>query len=90
MESFTDFHLFSFLAVLVCGATLWYERSRRASTALRSKYLLLSLAAMAAVGVMQTAVWALKVPAWSQVFVLSGILSFIAKSTMYRRGLPTW
>lgn len=23
-------------------------------------------------------------------FVLSGILGFIAKSTMYRRGLPTW
>jgi hypothetical protein len=23
-------------------------------------------------------------------FVLSGILSFIAKSVMYRRGLPTW
>ena len=23
-------------------------------------------------------------------FVLSGVLAFIAKSTMYRRGLPTW
>ncbi len=23
-------------------------------------------------------------------FVLSGILGFVAKSTMYRRGLPTW
>ena len=78
MESFADFHLFSFLAVLVCGATLCYERGRRQAAPERSKFLLISLGALATVGILQTAVWALNVPAWSQVFVLSGILYFLA------------
>jgi len=78
VESFIDFHLFSFLAVLVAGGTIWYERSRRKSDARRSKYLLFALAAMALVCALQFAVWMLDVPAWSQVFVLSGLLYFLA------------
>ncbi len=78
MDALVDFHLFSFLPILAIGGTLWYERTRRHGTPKRTNLLLRSLAAITAVGVLQFAVWALKVPAWSQVFVLSGILYFMA------------
>lgn len=78
MDALVDFHLFSFLPILAIGGTLWYERTRRHGTARRTNLLLRSLIAITAVGVLQFAVWALRVPAWSQVFVLSGILYFMA------------
>ena len=81
MELFNAFHLFSYLPVMGFGFILWYERMRRQGAQKRTTYLLLSLVALGLSGVVQAAatIFQSVLPfTWPQVFVLSGILYFLA------------
>jgi len=81
VDRFTEFHLFSFLPVLAFGAVICYERWQRHGTQKRTVYLFYSLVALALAGLLQAVTWVLREPfpdTWPQVFVLSGILYFLA------------
>lgn len=81
MDTVTLLHLFSFVPIVGFGSVLWFERRRRPGGQGRTVALFRSLAVMAVIGVMQTLTWVFReaVPfAWPQVFVLSGLLYFLA------------
>ena len=81
MELLNAFHVFSFLPVVAFGGVIWYERMHRHGAQKRTNYLFLSLSALAVVALLQGVTWAFKTVlpfTWPQVFVLSGILYFLA------------